>query len=63
LENIINGAKGNVEQANGFIEYLGAMDSIRKNSCQKSISLIVNRVNKYLESHIMKNQLPEGYSE
>jgi MoaA/NifB/PqqE/SkfB family radical SAM enzyme len=62
LENIINGAKGTVEQANGFIEYLGAMDSIRKNSCQQSISLIVNRVNKYLESHIMKNQLLEGQS-
>jgi organic radical activating enzyme len=50
LENTINSAKGNVNQADGFINYLKAMDSIRKNSCQESIPEIVTRVNKYLES-------------
>jgi hypothetical protein len=50
LEQLINKAKGNVENAKHFIHYLESMDRVRGNSCEQSIPEIVRRVKEYLQA-------------
>lgn len=50
LEQTINKAKGDKEEAKNFLHYLETMDSVRGNSCENSIPDIVGRVKKYLEN-------------
>lgn len=50
LSQLLQKAKGNVEQCHDLLNYLYAMDKIRKNSCEENIPEIVDKVKQYLQA-------------
>jgi hypothetical protein len=50
LLQFIQKAKGNVNGATDFVEYVTAMDKIRKNSCQEALPELYNKVQDFLKN-------------
>jgi hypothetical protein len=50
LLQFIKKAKGNTNAAKDFVEYVNAMDKIRKNSCQKALPELYDKVQDFLKN-------------